>query len=192
MVEYQLRMVNLSFGKPRADGVEITRESLYCFHVNTSVTKSTGIRHGVYPLDGRDLAEVTDRELFDTYHSAILFSHGANRSIRLSITLVLKGNVLPSEGENMKFAAAHTRILMPQCHRIFYFRPDRQIQHRRFFRDVKIVKWLAHYLHHNPFRRVPRNEIGGNEQFEENDDSDIDDNNESNEGGSDQFKSEGG
>jgi hypothetical protein len=146
-----------------------------------------------YPLDGRDLAKVTDRELFDLYHSApVLFSHGVNRSVRLSSTLVLKGNVLTSEGENMKFAAAHMRILMPQCHRMFYFRSDRQIQHRRFFRDVWITNWLAHYLHHNPFRRVSRNEIGGNEQFEKNDDSEIDDNNESNEGGSDEFKSEGG
>lgn len=151
-----------------------------------------------YPLDGRDLAKVTDRELFDLYHSApVLFSHGVNRSVRLSSTLVLKGNVLTSEGENMKFAAAHMRILMPQCHRMFYFRSDRQIQHRRFFRDVWITNWLAHYLHHNPFRRVSRNEIGGNEQFENeqfenNDDSEIDDNSESNEGGSDEFESEGG
>jgi len=110
----------------------------------------------------------------------------------------------------MKFAATHTRILMPQCHRLIYIRPNRPIQPWRFFRDVKIVKWLAQYLRHNPSRRVLSNEIGGNNEIggddeigdddeiggnkkiDEKDKSDIDDNNKSDKGGSNEFQSEGG
>jgi serine/threonine protein kinase len=76
----------------------------------------------IFPLDGCDLSTISNQELVQILDTAPkLYQYGYTTVVRLSKTLVLKGgaNILPSESQNMDFAAQLKGIRVPKVHRSF-------------------------------------------------------------------------
>ena len=75
-----------------------------------------------FPLEGVDLSAVSDETLISLSETApVLHSLDSTKVVRLSRSLALKTrlDVLPSEAENMRFAATNSHIPVPNVHRSF-------------------------------------------------------------------------
>ena len=75
-----------------------------------------------FPLDDQDLGSVSDEELVRLFNTAPRLHHySANKIVRISNSLVLKGgpSVAASEARNMSFAAGPLQLPVPKVHRSF-------------------------------------------------------------------------
>ncbi|KAF0317363.1 C6 zinc finger domain protein [Colletotrichum asianum] len=87
----------------------------------TETDKPPQLEEKSYPLDGVELDSVSDEELGRLFRTApILYQAGSNKIVRISQSLVLKGDgtVSKGEGETQRFAAVHG-FPVPTVHRVF-------------------------------------------------------------------------
>jgi hypothetical protein len=77
---------------------------------------------GIFPLDGKDLASVTDEALATLITTApIIHQLGGTTVVRLSEKLIMKGggSVLASEAKMLSLIASRASIRIPRIHRTF-------------------------------------------------------------------------
>ncbi|KAL3293032.1 C6 zinc finger domain protein [Colletotrichum asianum] len=87
----------------------------------TDSDKSTQLEDISYPLDDVEFDSVTDEQLGRLFQTApVLYQAGSNKIVRISQSLVLKGDgtVSKGEGETQRFAAVHG-FPVPTVHRVF-------------------------------------------------------------------------
>ncbi|KAF4906524.1 hypothetical protein CGCF415_v007973 [Colletotrichum fructicola] len=87
----------------------------------TDSDKSTQLEDISYPLDDVEFDSVSDEQLGRLFQTApVLYQAGSNKIVRISQSLVLKGDgtVSKGEGETQRFAAVHG-FPVPTFHRVF-------------------------------------------------------------------------
>ncbi len=89
---------------------------------NLALQLSSKENSKIYPLSADQIDKVSQealRSLLDT--APVLHQYGGTKIVRLTQRHVMKAgsSVLPSEAENMRFAASHTSIRLPKVYRSF-------------------------------------------------------------------------